>query len=104
MICHDCKGHNDEYMVRPEVWAQAWPTYQHDKKILLAKVRDGKLQQWAAFLLLCLDCLERRLGRPLSEADFDFGIVINRPLALGFAIGLRRAQMNRDGVGANTTG
>lgn len=50
------------YMVLPEVWAASG-----------LGSHDG---------MLCLDCLETRLGRPLTGADFNPDIPINTPLSI----------------------
>lgn len=57
--CRDCGGPNDDYMVRNEVWAAAGA--------------PSKSQQF----YLCIPCLGRRLGRPLTIEDFDLRIPIN---------------------------
>jgi hypothetical protein len=47
------------YMVQPEVWQQVWP--------------GSCLKPWHKILgqqVLCIGCLERRLGRTLTSADF----------------------------------
>lgn len=70
--CEDCKGLNDEYMVRNEVW----------KKII-------KNASEANRLLLCLDCLQARLGRRLTPEDFNFAIPVNRPILFGIRLAQR---------------
>lgn len=53
--CMDCKQctscMNEYYMVQTEVWEQAIPKSKRRK-------------------LICLGCLEKRLGRELTRADF----------------------------------
>lgn len=53
--CMDCGIDSDAigefYMVKREVWATAVPTFE----------RDG---------MLCIGCLEKRLGRELTPKDF----------------------------------
>lgn len=59
--CFDCKGKYSIYHVNDEVWLQALPSYPRD--VIDAHARGEQL-------LLCFDCLERRLGRPLTLQDF----------------------------------
>ena len=63
--CCDCKGINDDYMLRHEVWE---------------KVAGLKI-------LLCLTCVQARLQRPLTRDDFDFSIPVNRTVLMGIRIG-----------------
>ena len=58
------------YMVHPHVWAQAMPT------------PEG---------LLHLNCLEIRLGRPLTVDDFT-AAPGNEPLRFGYAMAKRESQ------------
>jgi hypothetical protein len=60
MACHDCKvdtnggsGIDHYYSLHDEIWQQA---------------KRGR--RMARMRFLCLDCLERRLGRPLRSTDF----------------------------------
>jgi hypothetical protein len=64
-LCADCRarGRNyivEDYVARKPVWERAWPgTYQ------LAHVPQHNKY------FLCIDCLERRIGRKLTPADLD---------------------------------
>jgi hypothetical protein len=80
--CHDCKNHFSDYTVREEVWAQAWPEYKQ-MKAELSKKYKGTNEFFRAHLFLCFACLERRLGRVLTPADFDLSIPTNQGIALG---------------------
>lgn len=59
--CHDCKGPYSIYQVHDAVWLEAFPSYPRD--VIDAHARGEQL-------LLCFDCLERRLGRFLGLSDF----------------------------------
>lgn len=67
--CADCRGPNSDYMVRSEVWVQAWQDSHSPEE-----------STTATGLLLCLSCLERRAGRELLPEDFDLTLPINRGL------------------------
>ena len=60
-FCVDCgvdTGAIDEYyIVNDRVWYQAWPDYTQN-----GYPGDG---------MLCIGCLERRLGRTLASGDFE---------------------------------
>lgn len=58
--CVDCKGINQGYMLNFELWA------------LLVKPRERHK-------LICLQCIEKRLGRPLILNDF-LGFSIGEPI------------------------
>jgi hypothetical protein len=61
--CADCGlgtfvGREYHYRVRPQVWREAW---------------NGRLKPWREApgqQILCIGCLEGRLGRTLSRTDF----------------------------------
>ena len=92
--CHDCKGGNHDYMVKKEVWLQAWPTYHEEHKALLAEIRQARKEgrtNGRGHLLLCFNCLKKRLGRPLTVDDFDLDIIINDGIKLGVKLGLQAA-------------
>jgi hypothetical protein len=66
--CADCGVNTSRigewYMVKDAVWEQAWP---------------GTPRIGTDYLhILCIDCLERRLGRTLAAYDFA-PVPINRP-------------------------
>ena len=60
--CDDCSVGTvpigEYYMVKAEIWEQAWP---------------GRGKSWHAVPgheILCIGCLEQRLGRKLTRTDF----------------------------------
>lgn len=69
-------------MVRDEVWFQAWPTYREDRELLqrTAKAREMQIE---AVCYLCLECLEKRLGRPLVIEDFE-DVPLNKGVFFGY--------------------
>lgn len=86
--CYDCEKASGNYMVHDIVWEVAFPEYRLVKSALKEKYPDKTDEHRAKrYVCLCLDCLERRLGRPLEEADFDLKLPINHPLKLGIRIG-----------------
>lgn len=88
--CFDCGQYPGDYYARDETWLAAWPDYAAHKSALARRfagperteaVRAGRL-----CLLLCLDCLTRRLGRPLCEGDFDLALAVNQGIRVGIQI------------------
>lgn len=78
-LCHDCRTPVWSYMLRDDVWLEAWPGYR------LLKLANPSIKY-----LLCLDCVEERLYRRLTIGDFVdtpinaqifFGYSMQRPLA-----------------------
>lgn len=69
--CHDCRGLYSIYMVYDGIWHEALKT-----KKALQTIR-----------VLCLGCLERRLGRPLTIENFTWAPV-NDGIRLGHALGV----------------
>lgn len=67
--CAGCGKYGHGYMLDDEVWKAA--------------AREGER-------FLCLECIERRLERPLHPADFPPDLPINEPLFAAFKIGGRR--------------
>jgi len=70
-VCRDCRTPSPAgYMIKHELWRDVWPTHDRELEALHAKhplqTRHGDVRH---FLLLCIPCLERRLGRPLREDD-----------------------------------
>jgi hypothetical protein len=78
--CHDCGNIACEYMVRDSVWNRAWPEYREKKALLVAEHPN---ERWKTHLLLCFECLQRRLNRSLVPEDFDLHLVINHGILLG---------------------
>jgi hypothetical protein len=57
-------------MVRNDVWKEAFPLYGLWKSVLGRMLREGVITEADKSLVLCLECLERRVGRPLQLSDF----------------------------------
>lgn len=85
--CFDCDHHGADYTVRTRTWLQAWPDYPQEKARLIEKY--GKKNP-KSFLSLCLKCLERRLGRPLTLSDFP-----DAPINECVFLGARMCQEKR---------
>ena len=64
--CCGCGSSWDFYVVKKKVWLVAMPDHRG---------------------LLCLMCLQRRLGRPLNLNDFTKD-AINNPIRFGFAMAI----------------
>lgn len=79
-ICHDCESDADNYMVKDLVWRRAFPDYKKVRFQLKVEGKDPRI-------LLCFDCLEKRLGRLLTAEDFDLSVPVNAGIALGIRIG-----------------
>ena len=69
--CADCGvGTNtlgENYVVHDEIWQQAWA---------------GRLKPWHELdgqQILCIGCLDKRIGRTLVSCDFDIDAPINDP-------------------------
>lgn len=77
-------------MVHNHVWHHAFPEYLDLKQYLLRRHPDRKdlASQRATFVGACLACVEMRLGRGLTLADFtDAGI--NNGIRWGYALAQR---------------
>ena len=72
LACYDCKRYGHGYMVEDEVWDSALTDEEHARE-------DGGYH-----LVLCIRCVEERIGRKLGADDFT-NMPINRPVlhALG---------------------
>lgn len=74
--CYDCRKNtaNDSnyYMVLDHVWLSAWPDYPK-----LVSARRKMPRDERPFYCLCLDCLEKRLGRILNIHDFRLNVPVN---------------------------
>lgn len=75
--CVDC-GAEDSYMLRNEVWREAFPNYVEVKK-------QRKLEDPKNHTCVCIPCVEKRLGRDLRITDF-VEAPINRNIFLGYRI------------------
>jgi len=93
--CYDCGFDHDWYMVKNEVWLQAWPEDYPKLRTRLILENQGR----RVFVSLCYECLEKRLGRVLTIDDFDLGIPINSGVRMGFKLGLRDEMGYRQGTG-----
>lgn len=82
MTCFDCPTLYPAYMVRDNVWLQAWPEYPKLRGAGRWRCGMGMTPR-RRFLGLCFTCLERRLGRPLAPVDFNLDLVINAGVKLG---------------------
>jgi hypothetical protein len=83
--CWDCDKDATGYMLKDDLWHQAWPTYDNDRKEAAAqygKDESGKRNPMAC-LCLCFGCLEKRLGRRLTPLDFNFKSKLNEGILLG---------------------
>ena len=109
MRCRDCDGHGAYYMVTNDVWLQAWPTYVEDKnreldvcEVALGIPTDEKLTEEQHTLIgrsgdlpsgmLCLPCLEKRLGRPLDIEDFPEHLPVNFGIISGYRMAKKHAN------------
>lgn len=93
--CYDCGFSHDWYMLKDEVWLQAWPEGYKELRTKLTLENQGR----RVFVGLCYECLEKRLGRMLTIDDFDLGIPINSGIRMGFKLGLRDEMGHRQGTG-----
>ena len=68
LACADCSvctvRLNEYYMVHDDVWEQAWAGRRESWQLLQAASR---LSVWE---ILCIGCLEQRIGRTLMASDF----------------------------------
>jgi hypothetical protein len=64
------------YMVHDDLWRTAWPTAGTPLRVAVAGVDAGGQYDFGferfelPAEILCMRCLELRLGRPLTAADF----------------------------------
>jgi hypothetical protein len=65
--CYDCREKAPYYMLLDAIWIQAWPDYK-----LVERRRDTVARATGSrpCLELCFPCVERRLGRTLTQDDF----------------------------------
>jgi hypothetical protein len=85
-LCCDCGidtlAIDEFYMVSDDVWDQAWASRRvyHDKRDLNDE-QPLLFEQLERFVrgeeILCIGCLEKRIGRTLCRADFT-DVPINR--------------------------
>lgn len=67
-FCRMCQAMFIHYMVRDAVWKKAMDLLDRSASV-------------------CFHCLQNRLSRQLTRDDFDFSLVINHNIALGFQMG-----------------
>ncbi len=77
--CADCKDYGFLFMVRREVWEEA-----------VAKKDRHKM--------ICVHCLQARLGRQLRKDDFDYSLRINDALTFGIRLELDHSGEEYDRV------
>ena len=94
--CFDCLLHADNFMLFQEIWNTAWPTYTADRAMIHARfatmypefIKDaekpGRVRR--PFAGLCFQCLEKRLNRTLTLADFP-RVPANSTIRFAFAMG-----------------
>ena len=88
--CWDCKGWSHAYMVHDEIWLKAWPDYPTMRlflKSVLCTKSHGREAGGEMRLVLCFECLEKRLGRKLRIVDLT-DYPINNLLKKGAAMAL----------------
>lgn len=83
--CLDCDEDGNGYMILNEVWEEACP-----EQVQL-RIEQWKYQgTWEVFqhgrCFLCMPCVEIRLGRKLTAADFNFELPINKNLRRGMTL------------------
>lgn len=79
--CADCqidtlRRDTDWYMVRNHIWESAWPG--SITTFAMYEADDDGVVPFSE--ILCIDCLERRLGRKLTRDDFTDAPVNNAVL------------------------
>lgn len=89
--CWDCKLVHDSFMVKNEIWRQAFPDYVEQKRKL--KEKHGLERPFLVTIHLCFRCLEKRLRRKLVPEDFNLLLPINHGIALGMT--MMRQQLCR---------
>jgi hypothetical protein len=107
-LCYVCLEYGGAYMVTDMVWRAAWPTYVQDKSVLkrvYAEKFPGRHEitptglkpkpkaslhaEHAVYGMLCLECLEMKLGRRLKISDFTEA-KINNDIRFAYAMGLKK--------------
>lgn len=90
--CFMCGRNCTIHRLKDEVWAQACPDYLALKAKLRELYKGTEFFEYTAYLL-CFRCVEARLGRPLTRADFGnahihedlfyLGEIVNRKVPNG---------------------
>lgn len=69
--CLDCARTCTIHRLKDEVWLAACPDYRELKRMLIEMyAKDSRFEDYRV-VLLCFRCVERRLGRLLTRADFS---------------------------------
>lgn len=66
--CGNCHAFSEPYMVRTPLWLEAVPRH----------LQKG---------VVCLNCLQAFMKRPLVNEDFDFTVPINQGILFGYRMG-----------------
>jgi hypothetical protein len=88
--CLDCARTCTIHRLKDEVWLAACPNYHELKRTLIEMyAKDSRFADYRV-VLLCFRCVEHRLGRLLTRADFSsakihddlfyLGEIVNRPV------------------------
>ncbi len=97
-------------MVDNSVWKAAWPDGKPSKTTLARlatelypmRRRSRDSNRVLVYIILCLSCLELRLGRPLLITDFQLRtrsgelLPVNQGIFLGYRLGQRDAKKAAD--------
>lgn len=84
--CEDCGCWGFGYMLYRDVWEEA----------LTEEERDALSHGRKKGTLLCLACVQKRLGRPLTSEDFDPKYPINWPIFAAMEIRDAEVRVERD--------
>ena len=76
--CRDCGRYGHGYMLEDDVWAAALSDEERRKDDPESDGYDP-----LSTLIICLPCVEKRLGRRLVPEDFT-NVPLNRPVLYGF--------------------
>jgi trehalose/maltose hydrolase-like predicted phosphorylase len=82
MKCSACGGWDSVCMLQDAVWERVWPEHA-------VEVERDRQNNTRTYRLLCFVCIETRLGRHLTENDFNKKVPINFPIMKGIRIGER---------------
>lgn len=87
--CLDCGRTCTIHRLKDEVWLAACPNYRELKRTLIEMYAEDSRFADYRVVLLCFRCVERRIGRLLTQADFSsakihddlfyMGEIVNRP-------------------------
>ncbi len=98
-------GHHRNELVGPELMNGWGPQYRHfcdscrtldpHSYMVHDAVWKAACTNTPKDALLCLPCLEARLGRPLVREDFNSSVDINKELLFGYEMGVRESSKKR---------